>query len=179
MVEEMIPALARVKERGNLASIKLVDVFVEDGVFSVESGERILCAPRRLFCRGTFTAMNLVSNMQESFHRVGLLVIWSISEMKALRLWRRVEQQLLYCRRHRLCFAFRHPLTRKNSLTAVFRLRCGQISIRTRSVYLCHIPCFWLARQRGHYRFRFDPRLGPDGDALRTVTKLVLLLVDD
>jgi len=54
VVNEMIPALAKEKEEGRLSSIKLIDVFAEDGVFGRESTRKILAAGANIGLLGNF-----------------------------------------------------------------------------------------------------------------------------
>ena len=54
VLNDMIPLIQREQEKGNLTSIKLCDVFVEDGVFSAASAERILQAAADIGLLGNF-----------------------------------------------------------------------------------------------------------------------------
>jgi imidazolonepropionase len=54
IVNEMIPALAEEQMEGRLTSVKLVDVFADEGVFSAKSAERILEAGAHIGLLGNF-----------------------------------------------------------------------------------------------------------------------------
>ena len=54
VVNEMIPAVAKEQQEGRLSSVKLIDVFAEDGVFSTKSARQILEAGARIGLLGNF-----------------------------------------------------------------------------------------------------------------------------
>ena len=54
VVNEMIPALAEEQMGGRLSSVKLVDVFADEGVFSTQSAEKILEAGAHIGLLGNF-----------------------------------------------------------------------------------------------------------------------------